>query len=212
MTEQGNMYSILIVEDNHLIAEAWSIILESEGHKICAIASTTKEALEEAKKYRPQVVLMDISLKDGDSFDVTHDIVNTLPNVKVIALSSFDEISIAKKMLSKGASAYLTKNSSKSELLDAIQAVMNGEQFIDNLMKNKFISSMFDKGESEPNLTNREIEVVKMISKGFTSKEIGEHFGISSRTVDTHRYNILKKLNLPNSAQLGIWAKDKGLV
>lgn len=206
------MYNILIVEDQVLIAEAWSLILSTEGFEVCSMARGAKQAIEEAKKYRPDIVLMDINLKEGDGYEVTEEIVNTLPKTKVIGLSFYDEIALVKKMINKGAKGYLTKDCSKSELIEAINSVMDGEQYISKEIKDKFVSSMLNEREAEVELTSREIEVIKLIAKGFTSKEIGKHLDVSSRTIDTHRYNALKKLDLPNSALLSIWAKEKGFV
>lgn len=205
--------NILIVDDHHLIAQAWTTILETQdGFDVKATASGAKEAVELARKYRPNIILMDINLKDGDGFECTKEICNTLPNVKVIGLSIHDDTALVKKILANGANGYLTKNSSKEELIEAIKQVHGGNQYICNEIKDKYVKSMFGGGNEEPELTNREIEIVKLIAKGFTSKDIGEQLNVSNRTVDTHRHNILKKLDLPNSAQLSIWTRDKGYV
>ena len=204
--------SILIVDDHHLIAQAWTSILIEEGFDVKDTASGSKEAVELAKKYRPNIILMDINLKDGDGFTATNEICNTLPKAKIIGLSIHDDTALVKKMLNNGAKGYLTKNSSKEELIKAINAVQNGGQYICEEIKEKFINSMLGGENNEPELTNREIEIVKLIAKGFTSKDIGAQLNVSNRTVDTHRHNILKKLDLPNSAQLSIWARDKGYV
>lgn len=207
-----NGVSVLIVDDHHLIAQAWTSILTEEGFDIKGRASGSKEAIELAKQYRPNIILMDINLKDGDGFDATEQICNTLPKVNIIGLSIHDDTALVKKMLNKGAKGYLTKNSSKDELVKAINTVNNGGQYICEEVKEKFISSMLGGESNAPELTNREIEIVKLIAKGFTSKDIGEQLNVSNRTIDTHRHNILKKLDLPNSAQLSIWARDKGYV
>ncbi len=204
---------ILIVDDHHLIAQAWNTILSSvENFNVIGSASGTKEAIQMANSYRPNIVLMDINLKDGDGFDCTDEITNTLPNVRIIGLSIHDDTALVKKILNKGAKGYLTKNSSKEELIKAIEQVNDGNQYICSEIKDKYVNSMFGDGGSDPELTNREIEIVKLIAKGFTSKDIGLQLNVSNRTIDTHRHNILKKLDIPNSAQLSIWARDKGYV
>lgn len=208
-----SLINILIVDDHNLIAQAWSTILsEEEDFKVIGTASGAREAVSIAKSYRPNIVLMDLNLKEGDGFTCTEEINNTLPNVRIIGLSIHDDTALVKKMLSKGAKGYLTKNSSKEELTAAIRQVNDGNQYICNEIKEKYVSSMFGGGSDEPELTNREIEIVKLIAQGFTSKDIGLQLDVSNRTVDTHRHNILKKLDIPNSAQLSIWARDKGFV
>jgi DNA-binding NarL/FixJ family response regulator len=117
-----------------------------------------------------------------------------------------------KKFLSKGAKGYLTKNTTKGELIEAIQKVHAGEVYIANEIKDRYFNSLLDvdNSESKKELNLKEIDIVKLIATGLTSKEIGDKLFISPRTVETHRHNILKKLNIPNAAQLSSWAKDKG--
>jgi DNA-binding NarL/FixJ family response regulator len=202
---------VLIVDDHNLIAQAWSSILQVEDDiEVVGIAASSEEAQQMAHSYRPDIVLMDINLKEGDGFEATEAIINTQPKTKVIGLSIHDDTALVKKIISKGALGYLTKNSSKEELIKAIRTVDLGQQYICEEIKDKFLKSMFSKEEKSVELTNREIEIVKLIATGMTSKEIGNKLNVSNRTVDTHRHNILKKLNIPNSAQLGIWAKNKG--
>ncbi|MDX1653231.1 MAG: response regulator transcription factor [Brumimicrobium sp.] len=204
---------ILIVDDHNLIAQAWMSILKAEqSMEVVGIATGETEAIQMAQAYRPNIVLMDINLKQGDGFEATKTIMNKLPKVNVIGLSIHDDTALVKKLLSNGAKGYLTKNSSKEELIRAIEKVDSGEQYICEEIKDKFVKTMFGTESSEPELTNREIEIVKLIAGGLTSKEIGNILNVSNRTVDTHRHNILKKLNLPNSAQLSIWAKNKGYI
>ncbi|MEX2484601.1 MAG: response regulator transcription factor [Brumimicrobium sp.] len=204
---------ILIVDDHNLIAQAWTSILQAEADlEVVGIATGSEDAFQMAQAYRPHIVLMDINLKEGDGFEATRAIINNLPKVKVIGLSIHDDTALVKKLLSSGAKGYLTKNSSKDELIKAIHKVDLGEQYICDEVKDKFVKSMFSSEDSEPELTSREIEIVKLIAKGLTSKDIGTSLNVSNRTIDTHRHNILKKLNIPNSAQLSIWAKNKGFV
>jgi two-component system invasion response regulator UvrY len=204
---------VLIVDDHNLIAQAWtSILQEEEDMNVVGIASSSEEAQQMAHAYRPNIVLMDINLKEGDGFEATEAIINKQPKTKVIGLSIHDDTALVKKIISKGALGYLTKNSSKQELIKAIRTVDSGQQYICEEIKDKFLKSMFSSDEESVELTNREIEIVKLIATGMTSKEIGSKLNVSNRTIDTHRHNILKKLNIPNSAQLGIWAKNKGYI
>jgi DNA-binding NarL/FixJ family response regulator len=204
---------ILIVDDHNLIVEAWTNILNAvEGYEVCGSSDTAEEALTFAHRFRPDVILMDINLKGGSGFEATENIMNQIPKTKVIGLSIHDDISIVKKIFAKGAKGYLTKNSSKKELIASIEKVYNNEVFVCEEIKDRFFNSALheDDSSAKKDLTSKEIDIIKYISKGMTSKEIGEILKISHRTVETHRHNILKKLDLPNSALLTSWAKDKG--
>lgn len=211
MTEE---IKVLIVDDHQLIREAWTAILQMTNRiKVIGTAETAEEAYEICAVYRPEVVLMDINLKNSNGFDATEKICNSLPKTRVIGLSLHEDVALVKKFLSKGAKGYLSKNTSREELVAAINAVMNDKIYLAADIKEKFINQIIDTDKpAEKELTNKEIEIVTLISQGFTSKEIAEKIYISVRTVETHRHNILKKLNIPNAAQLSSWAKDKGYI
>lgn len=205
---------ILIVEDHQLVAEAWRLMLQHEDDfTIVGNADNEKDAILFATNLRPDVILMDINLKDGSGMQATSEICNILPKTKVIGLSLHDDIAFVKKILSLGAKGYLTKNANKSEVLEAIRKVHNGESYIAMEIRDKLLNSMmFEPDQKKKELTLKEIEIVKLISQGLTSKEIGEKIFLSPRTVETHRHNILKKLDIPNAAQLTKWAKEKGYI
>ena len=211
MTEE---IKVLIVDDHQLIREAWTAILQMTNRiKVIGTAETADEAYEVCSIFRPEVVLMDINLKNSNGFDATEKICNSLPKTRVIGLSLHDDVALVKKFLSKGAKGYLSKNTSREELVAAIDAVMNDKIYLAADIKEKFINQIIDTDKpAEKELTNKEIEIVTLISQGFTSKEIAEKIFISVRTVETHRHNILKKLNIPNAALLSSWAIDKGYI
>lgn len=206
---------VLIVDDHKLISEAWSSLLrEAPGIQVIGTADNVEEAYDKAVVHKPEIVLMDINLGAGSGFDATEKINNTLPKTRVIGLSLHDDITYVKKFLSIGAKGYLTKNTSKTELIEAIHSVQRGDVFIGSDIKDRYFTSLLnvDSSETKKELTMKEIEIVKLIAQGMSSKEIAEKLFISHRTVETHRHNILKKLELSNAAQLSSWAKDKGYV
>jgi DNA-binding NarL/FixJ family response regulator len=210
-----SLINVLIVEDHKLIREAWTSLLSNvEGIKIVGTADNANDAYNLSMQLKPQVVLMDINLKESSGLEATEKICNSLAKTRVIGLSLHDDISFVKKFLSLGARGYLTKNTTKTELVDAITKVFNDEIYIANELKDRYFTTLLNLNnqESSKELTLKEIEIVKLISQGQTSKEIGEKLFISPRTVETHRHNILKKLNIPNAAQLSSWAKEKGYV
>ena len=206
---------VLIVDDHKLISEAWtSLLKDAPNIWVVGTADNAEDAFSMTHAHKPDIVLMDINLGAGSGFDATVKINDRMPKTRVIGLSLHDDITYVKKFLSIGAKGYLTKNTSKSELIEAIHSVYNGTIYIGSDIKDRYFTSLLnvDSSESKKELTMKEIEIVKLISKGLTSKEIADKLFISHRTVETHRHNILKKLDMPNAAQLSSWAKDKGYV
>ena len=133
--------------------------------------------------------------------------------MKVIGLSLHDKVAIVQKIISKGAKGYVTKNVMKEELVEAIKAVYDGQTYICKEMQDKFVQQMmFKDGEDDgtKELTIKEIEILQLIARGLTSKEIADEIFVSPRTIETHRHNILKKLDLPNTARLISWAVQNG--
>lgn len=207
------MIKIQIVDDHKLIIEAWSSLLDQiEGFQVVKKTSSAKDTIENALVYRPDIILLDINLGKDNGIELCEQIVNTLPKTKVIGLSLHDKVSIVKKFLSMGASGYLTKNVSPDELVKAIIEVHNGGNYICTEVQQKFSQQLFGStsSDNEPELTAKEIEVLRYIAKGLTSKEIADELFLSQRTIETHRHNILKKLQLPNSARLISWAIQNG--
>ncbi len=207
-----NTVKIAIIDDHALVAEAWSIILNAvDNFEVVGSASSQKEAEHLCHTHRPDVVLMDINLANGESgIEVTRELTNTLPRLKVIGLSMHNEIALIKKFIANGAKGYLCKNDPSQELIKGINEVYNGKIYISESMKEKFMMASFSDAPAE--LTSRELEIIKYTADGLTSKEISEKLFISPRTVETHRHNILKKFDLHNTAQLIAWAKEKGYV
>jgi len=206
---------VLIVDDHKLISEAWtSLLKDAPGISVIGNADNENDAFDKAVQLRPDIILMDINLGQGSGIEATIKINDVLPKTKVIGLSLHDDITYVKKFLAVGAKGYLTKNTNKSELISAIHEVSQGNLFIGKEIKDRYFTSLLkmDAATSQKELTMKEIEIVKLIANGMTSKEIGVKLFLSPRTIEKHRHNILKKLSLPNAAQLSSWAKDKGYV
>ncbi len=205
---------VFIVDDQKLILEAWEVLLSTQDNiEVMKTVSNAKEAIEFALVYRPDIVLLDINLGEDSGFDVCTEITQKLPKTKVIGLSFNSSVSIVKKFIASGASGYLTKNIHHEELFLAINRVHEGMNYICQEMQEKFINAqVFNEEKMSKELSSREIEIVKCISTGMTSKEIADHLYVSQRTVETHRYNILKKMDFQNVAQLIVWATRSGIL
>jgi DNA-binding NarL/FixJ family response regulator len=215
MHEGMEKIRILIVDDHALVADAWKLILNTTEHfEVIGIRESAEDALNFCLAQKPDIVLMDLNLKDSNGFDATENINNQLAKTRIIGLSMHDDVSVVKRFLALGAKGYLSKNSKKEELVAAIEAVMLGNTFVSAEIKDKIFMdfSLNTENQQKKELTTKEIEIVKLITKGLTSKDIADQLFLSPRTIETHRHNILKKLNLPNAAQLSRWASEKGYI
>ncbi|GAA4752249.1 response regulator [Flavisolibacter ginsenosidimutans] len=198
--------TILIADDHTLVRETWSFILNTdERFKVVAESGSGEEAVELARQMRPDVVIMDINLPGMNGIEATQLIRKYSPASKILGVSLHTQPTYARKMMQKGAMGYVTKNSSREEMFRAITEVQQGRRYICEEIKN-ILSEQVINGEDQSNgvnaLSQREIEIIQFIKKGFSSKEIAESLDISVKTVEVHRYNVLKKLNLKNAAAL----------
>lgn len=198
--------SILIADDHKLIRETWSFILNNDPRfEVVAECGDSDQAVEVAKNKRPQIILMDINMTPISGFEATEKIRKVSPASKIIGVSMHSQPAYAKKMLQIGARGYVTKNSSKEEMIKAILEVQSGNKYICDEIKNNISELVLEENKDTPNvnaLTEREIQIINLIKEGYSSKEIATQLSISLKTVEVHRHNILKKLKLKNSASL----------
>lgn len=209
-----NKTRILIVDDHQLVIDGLKAFFEnSEEFQVIGEANNGEEAINCAQILGPEVILMDIDMPVLSGIQATQEIKRNLPEIKILIISMHDEKSLIKKLMEMGVDGYLLKNSSRNEVFDAIETVLKDEKYFseDVLIsvkgeKNK----LYEKDEDD--LTEREIEIIKLISQGMTNKDIGEELNISHRTVDTHRTNLMKKLEVTNVAGLIRYAYRNNLV
>jgi DNA-binding NarL/FixJ family response regulator len=207
--------SILLVDDHKLIRESWSFILNSDPRfQVIGETSSGDEAIEIAKNKRPQIVLMDVNMTPLNGFDATKLVRKYSPGSKIIGISMHSMPAYARRMLQMGAMGYVTKNSSKDEMIAAIIEVNNGKKYVCDEVKNILAQQELEQESDQPDmnvLSRREIEIVQLIKEGLSSKEVALKLDISLKTVEVHRYNILKKLNLKNTASLVNFINAQGL-
>ena len=198
--------SVLIADDHKLIRDTWSFILNNDPRfQVIAECGDSEEAVEAAKVKRPNIVLMDINMMPISGFEATEKIRKVSPASRIIGVSMHSQPAYAKKMLQIGAKGYVTKNSSKEEMMKAILEVHQGNKYICEEIKNNISELVLEENKDVPNvnaLTEREIQIINLIKDGQSSKEIAGHLNISLKTVEVHRHNVLKKLKLKNSASL----------
>lgn len=198
--------SIMIFDDHNLVAEMWSELINSdERFSVIGICNdTTEKSIETVKTKRPDIVIMDINIQPISGIDSTKLVKKVSPGTKVIGVSMHNQPSFAKRMLKNGALGYVTKSSNRNEMFEAILSVNDGKVFICKEIQENLAKQVFEDDETPDisKLSEREVEVLKHIKDGLSSKEIGETLFLSTRTVEVHRSNILKKLNLKNTASL----------
>lgn len=208
--------TILLVDDHKLIRDSWSFILNSDiRFQVIGETSNADEAVEIAKDKKPEIVLMDINMSPVNGFEATKLVRKYSPGSKIIGISMHSMPAYARRMLQIGAMGYVTKNSSKDELLKAIVEVYSGKKYVCDEVKNILAQQeLEDEGGGAPDmnvLSRREIDIVQLIKEGLSSKEIALRLDISLKTVEVHRYNILKKLSLKNTAALVNFINAHGL-
>ena len=207
--------TVMIVDDHTLIRETWSFLLgRNENFDVIAELGDGQKAIDIARDKRPQIVLLDINMAPLNGFDVLKMIRKLSPGSKVIAVSMHSQPAYAKKMLRLGAKGYVTKNSPKQEMLDAIAEVNRGNIYICQEVKNILSDQMLGEEDATAglnHLSEREIEFINQIRDGLSSKEIADKLGISIKTVEVHRHNILKKLKVKNTASLINYINSSGL-
>ena len=207
--------TVLIVDDHTLIRETWSFLLgRNENFEVIAEVGDGQKAIDIARDKRPHIVLLDINMTPLNGFDVLKMIRKQSPGSKVIAVSMHSQPAYAKKMLRMGAKGYVTKNSPRQEMLDAIIDVNNGNTYICQEVKNILSDQMLSEEDTTAGLnqlSEREIEVINQIRDGLSSKEIADRLAISIKTVEVHRHNILKKLKVKNTASLINYINSSGL-
>ena len=206
---------VLVVDDHPVWRSGVRNDLEGSGlAEVVGEAEDGGEAIEMALKVMPEVVLMDLQLPHVSGVDATRQIIADSPHVKVLVLSASGEEADVLEAVKAGASGYLLKSSASHELIDAITRVRDGEPVFTPSLAGLVLSEfrrIASNDPSDPELTARENEVLKLVAKGYTYREIGEKLFISTKTVQNHVQNILTKLQLKKRYELMRYAIQKGL-
>ena len=203
-----NQISILIVDDHKLVRETWNHLLSQDPRfLVIGQADSAIEAVAIAKMKNPDVVLMDINMGPEDGFAITRSILSCSPSSKIIGITMHTNTTYVKTLFRCGAKGYVTKNSSKEEMFEAILEVSRGQRYVCSEIKDAMAFNLLNENIDEAargidKLTQRELEIIKLIKAGNPSNEIAKTLGLSRKTIDVHRYNIFRKLNLKNVAEL----------
>ncbi|MBN2172785.1 MAG: response regulator transcription factor [Bacteroidales bacterium] len=211
--------NVLLTDDHQIIIDGLKSLLEKvEDINVVGEAQNGRIALDLLKIIKVDVVLMDIDMPILNGIEATKIIKAQYPEIKVVVLSMHNESSLIRTLISAGANGYVLKNTDQEDLISAIRKVYGGQKYFSpdatiSLAEHDALSpSTIQKDWYLEDLTDREIEILKLIAEGFSNKEIGEKLFISHRTVDTHRTNLMKKIGVKNIAGIIKYAIKKGFI
>lgn len=208
---------VMVVDDHPIWREGVARDLAEEGFDVVATADGVGAAVRRARAVAPDVVLMDMQLPDGTGAEATAGVLEVSPGSRVLVLSASEERDDVLQAVKAGASGYLVKSASQAELLAAVRATADGQAVftpgLAGLILGEYrrISATPDRYDSRPTLTDRETEVLRLVAKGFSAKQIGTRLSLSHRTVENHVQATLRKLQLGNRVELTRYAIEQGL-
>lgn len=208
---------ILIADDHQLFREGLiNLLSDSSEIEVIAQAEDGKETIIKARKFNPDIVIMDIGMPVMNGVEATEILKKELPDIKVIAISMHSDKHFIKGMLEAGASGYLLKSCTYDQLIESINAVYSGKKYLSDKITEVIIQDYLEKEEEIPNndskLSERESEILKLFAEGKTSREISELLFVSVKTVGTHKQHILEKLELKTTTDLVKYALKKGII
>jgi DNA-binding NarL/FixJ family response regulator len=212
---------ILIIDDHPLFREGIKTIINRNGHfEVIDEAGTGREGFEKASRLKPDVVLLDISLPDESGMEVARKIRHHLPRTRIMILSMHSKIDYIVEAFQSGATGYVVKESAAERLAQALEAVTSGEYFLDTSISQEVIAKLMKSPVKEAKvsdagygkLTSREQEIMRMLAEGASKGQIADRLCISIKTVENHRANIMRKLDIHSAMELVRYAARLGLI
>jgi DNA-binding NarL/FixJ family response regulator len=210
--------TVMVVDDHPIWREGVARDLTERGLDVVATAPDADAAVRIARAVRPRVVLMDLNLGETSGVRAIEDILDALPETRILVLSASGEHTDVLDAVKAGAAGYLVKSASAEELLSAVRRTADGFPVftpgLAGLVLGEYrrLAGTERSGPEVPALTERETDVLRLVAKGLTARQIGERLGVSHRTVETHVQSTLRKLQLHNRVQLARYAIEKGIV
>ena len=205
---------IMLADDHETVREGLKMIVNAQDDmEVVGFAGDGREAVTKAQELLPDVLVMDISMPKLNGLKATRKINEVCPQVKVLTLSRHADDGYIRELLGAGACAYVLKQSAPSELIRAIRAVAAGGKYIDPQLAAKVMDNYSDRGprgETKGNLTDRESEVLRLIALGYSNKEIAARLSLSVKTVEVHKANAMRKLNITSRIDLVRYAIFQG--
>lgn len=212
------MINIILADDHQIIIDGISNLLQDEPDmKVVADCKNGQEVLEQLATLSIDVLLLDLDMPIMNGFECAQQVQKKFPNVKIAILTMHEEKALIQKFIEFGVKGYFLKTINKSELVHAIKTIAGGGEYFPSdvtkaLLRKETITPNITQSPLLASLTEREIEIIRLVSQGFSNKEIADKLFISPRTSDTHRTNIMRKLDLHNVAEMVRFAFQNKLV
>ena len=216
MREKGR---IVIAEDHTILREGLRALLSSqENLEVVGEAGDGREAIRQVEELTPDLILMDLSMPKMNGVEAIREIKRRVPETRILALTVHKAEEFILEVLQSGADGYLPKDASSNELMMAIRSILMGKRYLSPSVSNVVIEGYLESRRTSESitpwdkLTKREREILKLIAEGHKNKDIAEYLCISVKTVEKHRANLMKKLDLHSAAALTAYAMERGLV
>jgi DNA-binding NarL/FixJ family response regulator len=207
--------SILLADDYAVVRRGLRALLEAQpGWKVVAEASNGREAVDQATRLRPDIAILDINMPGLNGLDATRLIRKAVPEVRVLVLTAFHTQEMIEKALRAGVRGYLLKSDAETDLVAAVKALIEGRTFFTSVVSDAVVERLRQDTEdrTQPVLTVREAEIVQLLAEGKSNKEVASILGISARTVENHRAQVMQRLSLRSFSELIRYAIRNGLV
>jgi len=198
---QKDVRRVMIVDDHPVVRQGIKLMINAETDlTICGEAQTELQARRLVRELKPDALVVDLSLSEGDGFNIVRDVHAHFPEIRILVLSMHDEAIYAERLLAQGASGYIMKQAATEQLITALRTVLKGERFVSDALQRTLVSRKSDDGAQR--LSARELQVISLIGAGLGTREIADNLSLSVKTVETHRLTIKRKLALETNAQL----------
>jgi DNA-binding NarL/FixJ family response regulator len=212
---------ILIADDHEVVRRGLSALLQShEGWEICGDAKDGREAVDKAKQLKPDVVILDVGMPNLNGLAATRLLLQQDPRLKVIVLTITDSDQVIREALDAGARGFVLKSDAARDLVSAVEALQRNRMFFTPRVNDMVLAGFLDKGHSGsngtapklPTLTPREREVIQLLAEGKSSKEVASVLNLSTKTAETHRSNIMRKLDIHSIRDLVVYAVKNDII
>jgi DNA-binding NarL/FixJ family response regulator len=203
----------MLADDHEMVRQGLRVLLEREGFEVVAEAPDGREAMKLCEVHRPEVAILDVAMPLLNGVDAAREIIKTNPRTKVVLLTMHTEDHLILESLRAGVTGYVLKTKAASELVQALRAVCRGEMFLTHSISRTIVQAFLLKDDlPEKPISDRERQVLQLVAEGKTTKEIAALLGISVKTAESHRSNMMEKLDIHDTAGLVRYAVRKGII
>jgi DNA-binding NarL/FixJ family response regulator len=212
---------ILIADDHEVVRRGLCTLLQThEGWEVCGEAKDGREAVEKAKQVKPDVVILDVGMPNLNGLAATRQLLQQNPQQKVIVLTITDSDQVIREALDAGARGFVLKSDAARDLISAVEALQHNRMFFTPRVNDMVLAGFLDKGHNgsngdspkPPTLTSREREVIQLLAEGKSSKEVASLLNLSTKTAETHRSNIMRKLDVHSIRDLVVYAVKNDII